>query len=150
MKTTRLELSETELNHIHVALVQRLSRLDHGPADMKDSISETEVLIDKIENLISDMSKPQIHVWDRKKIQSLKEGDLAPDAFGRLKKVKEIQYRRDDVNGLAFVGYTVEFGPNSTISNSMKEGRILRTVELSKYYTSAQIDAMENLAKSTF
>jgi len=144
MKTIKTELSVEELQIIQKAMDSYLSNLEGPEDEMQDlQFQEDQVLFDKIEFLLQEAKKPKIFVWDKEKIQTLKAGDFAPDCFGNLVKVVEISFRGVDVNGLAYVGYSTEFGPNSSISNSMKEGKILRTVDLSNHYTSAQIDVME-------
>ena len=68
-------------------------------------------------------------------IINLKEGDLAQDCFGNISKVVRISYRGQDIGGLNFVGYYVEFGSNGgTISHSIKEGEILATLPLIDKY----------------
>ncbi len=82
----------------------------------------------------------------RSEIESLAVGNLAPDCFGNLRTVVEISFRGIDINGRAYVGYTTWFGANSTVSNSLKEGRILRHTGLN--LTSAAIDALEEQAEA--
>ena len=51
--------------------------------------------------------------------------------------------RLPDVNGKPYICYYTEFGPGASISNSLKEGEINRTVGLTAKYTSHQLDVME-------
>jgi len=89
------------------------------------------------------MSDPQIYIPTRSEIEALKEGDLAPDCFGQWRRVTKIFSRGDDVNGKAFVCFYTEFGPGASISNSLKEGEINRTVALKGKYTSHELDLIE-------
>ena len=89
------------------------------------------------------MSEPQIYIPTRAEIQSLEVGDLAPDCFGQWRLVTRIFGRGHDVKGKAYVCYYTEFGPTSSISNSLKEGEIHRTVALTGKYTSHELDILE-------
>jgi hypothetical protein len=84
----------------------------------------------------------------RDDVTSLKVGDMAPNCFGRMAQVSEITCQRDDVNGKAFVCFYAIYGSNGTMSGSLKEDEILRTVNLSNHFRSAEIDAAEKLALS--
>lgn len=77
----------------------------------------------------------------RQDIESLQVGDYAPNCFGKFGIVNKIAYRGIDVNGKAYVGYYVQWhGDGSSISETLKENRILMTVPLSnKYGTSDKI-----------
>jgi hypothetical protein len=89
------------------------------------------------------MSDPQIYIPTRSEIEPLKEGDLAPDCFGQWRRITRIYARGYDVNGRAYVCYYTEFGPEASISNSLKEGEINRTVALTGKYTSHELDLIE-------
>jgi hypothetical protein len=84
----------------------------------------------------------------RKDIESLKLGDLAPNAFGKLARVVAITNRREDVSGKLFACYTVEGGERSTITNLMKENEVIRTIDLHSYFKSVEIDTAQRLALS--
>lgn len=84
-----------------------------------------------------------LFMFTREQVEGLRVGDFAPDPFGRLREVKSVDFRGNDVNGKAYVGYSVEFGLHSTITNSIKEGKLLRTVALSRELNSAEIDQLE-------
>ena len=87
---------------------------------------------------------PALYVPTREEVQSLKVGDLAPDAFGRMSEVTEIFGQKDDINGRAFVCYYTRFGSNGgSCSTSMKEGELVRSVAASGRYTSADLIAIE-------
>jgi len=79
-------------------------------------------------------------------IENLREGDLAPDCFGRLAEVVRVSYRGTDTLGREFVGVDLLFGERGTISDSYKAGRIHRSVPLCNRYTSAELDALERHA----
>jgi hypothetical protein len=85
----------------------------------------------------------EIYIPKRSEIEALKEGDLAPDCFGCWRRITKIYAKGQDVNGKVYVCYYTEFGPGSSISNSLKEGEINRTVGLTGKYTSYQLDLME-------
>ena len=76
-------------------------------------------------------------------ILSLNVGSLAPDCFNRLREVKEISFRGEDSQGKAFVGVLLAWGTNSTMSNSYKEGELVRGLGLSSILCSAECDALE-------
>jgi hypothetical protein len=86
---------------------------------------------------------PEIYIPTRSEIEALKEGDLAPDCFGNWRRVTKVYARGDDVNGKAYVCFYTEFGPGASISNSLKEGEINRTVALTGKFTSHELDLME-------
>lgn len=86
---------------------------------------------------------PEIYIPTRSQIEALKEGDLAPDCFGNWRLVTRIYARGNDINGKAYVCYYTEFGPGASISNSLKEGKIHRTVALTAKYSSAELDELE-------
>ena len=85
----------------------------------------------------------EIFIPTRSEIEALKEGDLAPDCFGNWRRVTKVYSRGDDVNGKAYVCFYTEFGPEATISNSLKEGEINRTVALTGKFTSHELDILE-------
>jgi hypothetical protein len=89
------------------------------------------------------MSDLQIYIPTRSEIEAFKEGDLAPDCFGNWRRITRIYGRGDDVRGKAYLCYYTEFGPTSSISNSLKEGEINRTVALTGKYSSHELGLME-------
>lgn len=86
---------------------------------------------------------PEIYIPTRSEIEAIKEGDLALDCFGDRRRITRIYARGDDANGNAYVCYYTEFGPGSSISNSLKEGKINRTFALTAKYSSHELDLME-------
>jgi hypothetical protein len=76
-------------------------------------------------------------------IPTLAVGSQIPNCFGKLAEVVEVRYNGTDVNGKAFVGFATRFGPTSTISGSMKEGELYRSSNLSRYFTSNELRAIE-------
>jgi hypothetical protein len=82
-------------------------------------------------------------VPSRKLISSLRVGDLALKCYGRYAKVVEITCCKEDIKGKLFVCYYTENGEGSSISMSMKEDELVRTVRLSCLHTSAELDAIE-------
>lgn len=89
------------------------------------------------------MPDPEIYIPTRSEIEALKEGDLAPDCFGNWRLVTRIYARGGDINGKAYICYYTEFGPTSSISNSLKECELNRTVALTAKYTSRELNAIE-------
>ena len=87
--------------------------------------------------------EPQIYIPTKSDIETLKEGELAPDCFGKWNPVMRIFGRGADQNKKAYVCYYTQFGLNSSISNSLKEGRINRTVPLTAKFTSHELDETE-------
>jgi hypothetical protein len=79
----------------------------------------------------------------RAEVASLKAGDLIINPFGKPARVTRIHARGEDIHGKLYACYYVEWGEGSTISDSIKEGELLRTVAVSRDYTSAQLDAIE-------
>ena len=76
-------------------------------------------------------------------ILSLNVGSLAPDCFNRLREVKEIVFQGEDSIGKVFVGVRLAWGNNSTMSNSYKEGEVVRGLGLSQILSSAECDQLE-------
>lgn len=62
----------------------------------------------------------------RRWIEDLKVGDLVPDCFGDTRKITKIVVKDEDMFGKLFVVLYVEFGPNSSMSRSFKEGDVAR------------------------
>jgi hypothetical protein len=92
----------------------------------------------------------EIYIPTRSEIETLKVGDLAPDCFGNWRPVTKINARGDDVKGRAYVCYYTEFGPGASISNSLKEGEVNRTVAVTARYASHELDDLEkNQSKET-
>jgi len=76
-------------------------------------------------------------------IESLKVDDMGLDCFGNIRQVVEVNWRGTDFKGKAYVGFKVEFGPHSTITQSYKEDELVRHVGTSKYFNSWQLDDIE-------
>ncbi|MGO9373009.1 MAG: hypothetical protein ACLQBD_13020, partial [Syntrophobacteraceae bacterium] len=76
-------------------------------------------------------------------IEGLKEGELAPDCFGNWMPVTKIFAKGTDPAGRSYVCYYTQLGQHSSISNSLKEGRITRTVPLTAKFTSHELDTIE-------
>ena len=67
-------------------------------------------------------------------VQNLQVGDLALDCFGKLSPVTSIFAQRDDIKGKAFVCYYTKHSENSSMSHSMKEGEVVYTMEMSRWW----------------
>lgn len=76
-------------------------------------------------------------------VESLAVGDEAPCSFSQWRKVHSITHRGVDVKGVLFVCYYVEFEPGSTLSHSMKVGRLERNIGITGRHTSAELDQIE-------
>lgn len=88
---------------------------------------------------------PAYFIPTRYFVNRLEVGHFAPDCFGKPARVVEIYGRGDDVKGKAFVCYRVQFGPpaTSTITNSLKEGELLRSTRICHQHTSHELDEIE-------
>jgi hypothetical protein len=90
------------------------------------------------------MNQAEFFIPNEAFIKKLKVSSLAPHSFGKWSKVVEIICQKDDINGVPFVHYYVEFGNDgSKISNSLKADELNRTVKLSQYYKSLELDDIE-------
>jgi len=90
----------------------------------------------------------EFFVPSRAEVEAVEVGSLAIDCFGNWKPVVEILHRGPDIVGKLFVHYTVPFGDNgSTITHSIKEGELVRTVPLSCKYTANELRDIEEALK---
>lgn len=94
-------------------------------------------------------SRIPVYFAHRYWIANLQEGDMAPDFAGRMRRVSHISYKNEDVNGRLFVGYATEFGDRSTVSNSVKEGEVLRTVPLTNLFKSYEVQQLDRFLNAT-
>jgi len=79
----------------------------------------------------------------REQIEALKVDDLALDCFGRWSRVARISRRGVDAKGRAYVIFYTDLGRYSWISGDYTEGVLVRTLPLSRKYTSAELDRIE-------
>ena len=79
----------------------------------------------------------------RDDIQNFSVGQWAVDCFGKLGIITDIFGRGNDTTGRAYICYYVQFGPHSTISRSLKENELVRTVPLCNKFKSFELDAIE-------
>jgi hypothetical protein len=86
---------------------------------------------------------PLLFVPTRETIESLTVGSRALDCFGRMSNVVKIAYRGTTRDGRAYVGFYTRLGDHSTISQSYVEGRLVRTVPLTGWFTSHELDQIE-------
>jgi len=96
-----------------------------------------------IEERLARPDCPVLFIPDRRVIESLKPGDLAIDCFGRAAEVVEIAYRGETRDGRSYVGFYTRLGDHSTVSQSYVEGRLVRTVPLTGWFTSHELDEIE-------
>lgn len=90
-------------------------------------------------------SGTDFYVPTREQVESLQVGDIAPGCFGPAE-VTEIfasGYSIPEDGERAFVCYYTRHTATSTISASMKEGELVRTLATSNAYTSAELDSIE-------
>ena len=84
------------------------------------------------------------YIPTRQEIQSFQIGDLAPNSLSKTwQPITEIYARKQDVNGKWFICYYTKFGENSTISHSLKENELDRSVSLISNHTSHELDEIE-------
>ena len=76
-------------------------------------------------------------------IESLRTGDSAYDAFGRMATIVGEVYKAKDRNGKLFAHYYTQMSENSTCSMGMKEGELVRHVGTSAKFNSWQLDDIE-------
>jgi hypothetical protein len=77
-------------------------------------------------------------------VQQIQVGDVALDCFGSLKPVVEIYGRGQDGKDRTYVLFKTQFSDaGSTITGDMTEGVLARTVHLTKYFNSHELDLIE-------
>lgn len=81
-------------------------------------------------------------------VHNLQVGDLAPASLGAdengLARVVRIRYRGIDIEGKAYVGYCTAHGNDgASVSNSIKEDRLDRSLFTSRHFNSAELDQIE-------
>ena len=79
----------------------------------------------------------------RKQLEVVQPGDLLPNCFGKLAKVVEVTHRGLDITGRYFICVRLQFSDNSAITDSYKELELHRSTELSRDYTSHELDQLE-------
>lgn len=80
----------------------------------------------------------------RSQVESLHVGDMAINPFGKMAEVTEVFARGVDVKGRAYICYYTRTGTETgSMSNSMTEGELVRTVPLTFKYTSVELDRIE-------
>lgn len=82
------------------------------------------------------------YIPTKQQIQSYQVGDLAPNCFGEGR-ITEIYAKQQNVQGKWFICYYTQLREGSTISHSLTEDKLDRTLALSKNYTSHQLDDIE-------
>lgn len=79
----------------------------------------------------------------REFVQSLRVGDLAPNGLSEWRTVTSIYALGVDINGKAYVCYYTDLGRGATISGSLKEGELVRTLALTSRLNSAECRLLE-------
>jgi hypothetical protein len=91
---------------------------------------------------------PRDFIGNREELENLSVGDLALDPYGKLAEVVQITAKDEDLEGRFFACYYVKHGAHGgSISMSQKEGTIARTVELTRHYSSHDLDKIEAAAR---
>jgi len=76
-------------------------------------------------------------------IKAIINGNVsAPDPWGNFHDAEVYAHGQDD-HGRWYVCYRTKFTDNSHITNSLKEGELLRTPQLSCLFTSDELDDIE-------
>lgn len=84
---------------------------------------------------------PKYFIPTQEFVESLQVGDMVPDCFNHVSPIVEIVERKEDINGKLFCYYRQQFHENSTITGSMKVGRMHR--HLWQKETSWELDKIE-------
>jgi hypothetical protein len=84
-----------------------------------------------------------IHIPSRKEVEGLEVGDRVLDCFGKFREVTSVHARGEDIHGKAYACFYTEFGEGAHMSGSIKEDELVRTVGLSHYFTSWDLDDIE-------
>ncbi len=92
---------------------------------------------------LSPTSKLQYKIPTRQEIEDLKVGDEALGIFG-WGRVKEIFARDTDINGKKFVCAYLEYPSGLVMSQSLKEGELIRTGAVTGKHTSAEVQEIED------
>ena len=79
----------------------------------------------------------------RRQLEAVQPGDSLPNCFGKLAKVVEVTHRGEDIQGRYFICARLQFSKHSTITDSYKELELHRSTELSRDYTSHELDQLE-------
>lgn len=91
---------------------------------------------------------PVLFVPTLEDVLGLKVGDDALDCFGKWSHVTAISYVGSDVQHQAFVGFYTATGPTSSMSGSYKVGDLVRTVAVTKLFTSNETDDIEKYMRA--
>ena len=94
---------------------------------------------------IDEKTKVVVEIPTREEIDRLQVGDLVLNCFGEQRKITSIHARGNNfIDGKAYICFYSEFGNSgSTVSGSYAEDQMVRTVALSRYYTSHELDIIE-------
>lgn len=89
---------------------------------------------------------PVILVPTVAQVRGLREGDQVLTCFGSMGTVSYVAYRGTDVYGREYVGFVAKRPSGLSCTGSYKAGELVRTIALSRVYTSRQVDAIERAA----
>ena len=93
---------------------------------------------------IDEKTNVVVEIPTREEIEKLQVGDLVINCFGEQRKITNIFARGNNlINGKAYICFYSEFGNGSEVSGSYAEDSLVRTVALSHYYTSHELDMIE-------
>lgn len=98
--------------------------------------------------IFTDENGVELHMVDQAWIETVQVGDYAPSGMGALERIKRITARGvSSVGNRPYICYYTEFGPNSTMSNSLYAYELNRSPWVTRYYNSAQCDVLESLCQ---
>lgn len=81
-------------------------------------------------------------------VRNLKVGDDALDCFGKWSCVTAVSYVGTDIHGAAYVGFHTTTGPTSSVSGSYKVGELVRTVAVTRLFTSNETDDIQKYMRA--
>lgn len=99
----------------------------------------------RLHELILKACEAVIHIPTKEDIDSVAIGRHELSPFGQWKKVTEIYARGKDEAGRSYVCFYVEMSETGSISQSMKEGELIRTLPLCNKLNSAECNELEKL-----
>lgn len=98
-------------------------------------------------NIVTIKSKEGIEIEvvipTKEDIDNIAVGTFAPDCFGSFREVVKVAYDGINVNGKKFISYYTKLSDTGSVSNSLTEGKILRSLAATRYFTSAELDQIE-------
>ena len=90
----------------------------------------------------------ELVMFDRAEIERMQVGDMAPNPFGKMAKITKIHGRGEDMYGLPYICFYTEYGENAAISHSLKAGELVRSLNVTDMFKSAELDMIEKEMQS--